>query len=49
MLTLINLNHEINFILKNNGLLTQLTIKNKISQLLPKYKHGNSTHEHIKQ
>ena len=44
-----NLKHEIEFIIKGNESLAENKIKNKIEQLLPKYKHGNNTHEHGKQ
>ena len=35
-----NMKHEIDFIIKHNELLVKNTIKNKIRQLLSKYKHG---------
>ena len=41
-----NLENEINFIIKQNEVLAEQTIKNKISQFLSKYKHGNNIHEH---
>ena len=41
-----NLKHEIDFVIK---CLAYHTIKNKISQLLPNYIHGNNTYEHTKQ
>ena len=44
-----NLENEINFIIKQNEVLIEQTIKNKISQFLFKYKHGNNIHEHGKQ
>ena len=44
-----NLNGEIKFIIKINELLVGNKIKNEIEQLLFKYKHGNSIHEHRKQ
>ena len=44
-----NLENEINFIIKQNEVLIEQTIKNKISQFLSKYKHGNNIHEHGKQ
>ena len=44
-----NLRHEIDSIIKHNELLAQHTIKNPISQLLLKYKHGNDIHEDEKQ
>ena len=37
-----NLKYEINFIIKHNKLLAEHTMKNEISQLLSKYKHGNT-------
>ena len=40
-----NLWHEIDSIIKLNELVAQHTIKNEISQLLFKYKHGNDIHE----
>ena len=43
-----NLKYEINFMIKHNKLLAEHTIKNEISQLLFKYKHGNDIHEHSK-
>ena len=36
-----NLNHETEFIIKNNESLTKHKTKVKIEQLLSKYKHGN--------
>ena len=44
-----NLKHEIEFIIKSNESLAENQIKNKIEQLLLKYKHGNNIHEHRKQ
>ena len=45
-----NLKHEIEFIIKSNESLAEIVIKkNKIEQLLLKYKHGNNIHEHRKQ
>ena len=40
---------KIDFIIKHNELSAAHTIKNKISPLLSKYKHGNNIHEHGKQ
>ena len=40
---------KIDFIRKNNELLAEHTIKNEISQLTAKYKHGSNIHEHEKQ
>ena len=37
----INLKDEIYSVIKHNELLAEHTIKNKIRQLLSKYKHGN--------
>ena len=42
----INLKHEINSIIKHNVLLPEHKTKNKIRQLLSKYKHRNYIHEH---
>ena len=42
-----NLKHE--FIIKSNKSLAENKIKNKIDQLLIKYKHGNNIHKHRKQ
>ena len=42
----INLKHEINSIIKHNKTLAEHAIKNGITQLLSKYKHGNDIHEH---
>ena len=44
-----NLKHEIKFIIKSNESLAENKIKNKIEQLLLKYKHGNNIHEQGKQ
>ena len=44
-----NLKHEIECIIKRNEYLARNKIKNKIEQLLLKYKHGNDIHEHINQ
>ena len=43
-----DLKHEIDSIIKSNKLLAEQTIKNKISQLLSKYKNRNDIHEHRK-
>ena len=43
-----NLKHEIEFIIKSNESLAE-NKKNKIEQLLLKYKYGNNIHEHGKQ
>ena len=43
-----NLKHEIEFNIKSNESLAENKIKNKIEQLLLKYKHGDSIHEHGK-
>ena len=44
-----NLMREIEFIIKSNGSLAKIIIKNETEQLLLKYKHGNNVHEHGKQ
>ena len=44
-----NLKHEIEFITNSNESLAENKMKNKIEQLLSKYKHGNNIHEHRKQ
>ena len=44
-----NFKHEIDFIIKHNKFVAGYTIKNKISRLLPKYKHINDIHELGKQ
>ena len=43
-----SLKHEIEFILKSTESLAENKIKNKMKQLLLKYKHGNNIHEHRK-
>ena len=40
---------NIEFIMKSNESISENKIKNKIEQLLSKYKHGNNIHEHRKQ
>ena len=37
------------FIIKSNDLLAENKIKNKMKQVLSKYKHGNNVHEQEKQ
>ena len=44
-----NLKYEIEFIRNSIESLAENKIKNKIEQLLSKYKHGNNIHEHRKQ
>ena len=44
-----NLKRETEFIIKSNESLAEIIIKNKIEQLLLKYKDGNNIHEHGKQ
>ena len=44
-----NLKYELEFIIKSNEALAENKMKNKIEQLLSKYKHGNNIHEHRKQ
>ena len=44
-----NLKHKIEFVIKKNESLAENKIKNKIEQLLSRYKHGNNIHEHGKQ
>ena len=44
-----NLKLEIELIIKINESFPGNKIKNKIEQLLSKYKHGNDIHEHGKQ
>ena len=44
-----NLKLEIELIIKINESFAGNKIKNKIEQLLSKYKHGNDIHEHGKQ
>ena len=41
-----NLKHEIEFVIKSNKSLAKSKIKNKIEQLLLKYKHENNIREH---
>ena len=41
-----NLKNEIDSIIKYNKVSVEQTTKNKIIQLLSKYKHGNDIHEH---
>ena len=43
------LEHEIEFIIKSDESLAGNEIKNEIEQLLSKYEHGNTIHEHEKQ
>ena len=43
------LKHEIDSVINGNGFLAEQRIKNKIDQLLFKYKHGNDIHEPRKQ
>ena len=43
-----NLKHEIEYIIKSNESLAENKIKNKMEQLLLKYKHGNNIQEHRK-
>ena len=44
-----NLKDEIDFTIKHNEILAEHKIKNKISPLLFRYKHGNNALEHRKQ
>ena len=44
-----NLKHEVGSIIKRNQFLTEQRIRNKINQLLSKYKQGKDIHEHGKQ
>ena len=44
-----NLKYVIEFIIKSNESLAENKLKNKIEQLLSKYKYGNNMHEHRKQ
>ena len=44
-----NLRREIEFVIKSYEYLAENKIKKEIGQLLLKYKHGNSIHEHAKQ
>ena len=41
-----NLKHEIDFIIKQNDFLADHTIKNEISRILSKHKHGNYNHQY---
>ena len=43
------LNHDIDFIIKQNEFSAEHKIKNEIRQLFFKYQHGNHIHEHRKQ
>ena len=43
------LKHKIGYILKSKESLPENKTKNKIQQILLKYKHGNDIHEHEKQ
>ena len=43
-----NLKYETEFIIKSNESLFENKIKNKIEQLLLKYKQGNNINEHVK-
>ena len=45
----ISLKHEIDFIVTCNEFSAENKFKNKIRQLMPKYKHENDIHEHRKQ
>ena len=45
MISLKNLKHEIESIIKSNEYLAENTIKNEIEKLLLKYKHGDNSHE----
>ena len=40
-----NLKHKIEFIIKSNEYLAKNKIKNKIEQILSKYKHENDIHK----
>ena len=40
---------KLNLLKKSNKSLAENKMKNKIEQLLSKYKHGNDIHEHGKQ
>ena len=40
---------EIEFIIKSNESVAEITIKSEIQELLLKYKHENNIHEHVKQ
>ena len=44
-----SLKHKNELIIKTNESLAEYEIKNKIEQLLSKYKHRNDFHEHGKQ
>ena len=44
-----SLKHDIKFITKSSESLTKNKMKNKIEQLLWKYKHRNNVHKHRKQ
>ena len=44
-----NLKHKTEFIIKINEPLTENKVKTETEQLLFKYNHGNSIHEHRKQ
>ena len=44
-----NLKYKTEFIVKRNESLAENKIKNKIKQLLLKYKHGNDIQKHEKQ
>ena len=44
-----NIEHEVYHITRHHGFSAEQRIKNQIDQLLFEYKHGNDTHEHIKQ
>ena len=41
-----NLMQETDYIIKQNECLVEHTIKNELSSLLSKHKHGNNIHEH---
>ena len=41
-----NLMQETDYIIKQNECLAEHTIKNELSSLLSKHKHGNNIHEH---
>ena len=43
------LNHDIDFIIKQNEFSAEHKIKNEIRQLFFKYQNGNHIHEHRKQ
>ena len=44
-----NLKHKFDSVIKHTELLAKQRKKNKITQLVSKYKHGNHIHEHRKQ